>query len=186
VKAACNEITSAVTAGDLIYLPTDGGVRKLDGAANNVRPGASQTAVIPTIWTSAKLNFGAASPLVDAGHVYTVNRAGVLNCGDATSGTILWQLRLKGAIWGSPAIAGNHMYFVNKDGTGLVVRLPPKDRDSIEEDPKELSAKAHESGELVGEGAIDEPVLASPAIADGALYIRSDRHLWKIAAHGRH
>ena len=48
----------------------------------------------------------------------------MLNCGDSTSGVILWQLRLKGAIWGSPAVNGNHMYLVNKDGEGLVVRLP--------------------------------------------------------------
>jgi outer membrane protein assembly factor BamB len=177
-KTSCNDIASAVTAHDTIFLPTDGGVQALRVTSG---PATSEKAAVAPLWTAAKLNFGAASPIVDAGRVYSVNRAGVLNCGDAGSGTILWQLRLKGAIWGSPAIAGGHMYLVNKDGVGLVVRLPRKERDS-----KELDSKEHESGELIGEGAIDEPVLASPAIADGALYIRSDRHLWKIAAHGRH
>ena len=85
------------------------------------------------------------------------------------------------------------MYLVNKDGEGLVVRLPAGKEavtnqaadsqtvDSQKTDPR-LDEKTR-PGELVGGGAIDEPVLASPAIADGALYIRSDRHLWKITAH---
>ena len=109
--------------------------------------------------------------MVCDGLVYTVNRAGVLNCGDTASGAIVWQLRLKGAIWGSPAIAGGNMYLVNRDGAGLVVRLPPNEKDP----------QTQHRGELIGEGTIDEPVLSSPAIADGALYIRSDAHLWKIA-----
>ena len=164
LATACNDIASAATVGDVVYLPTSGGVQAL-------RSPRGATAAEP-LWTAPKLSFGAASPVVHAGRVYTVNRAGVLNCGDAATGAILWQLRLKGAIWGSPAVAGGNMYLVNRDGVGLVVRLPAN----------EQAAGAKPSGELIGEGAIDEPVLASPAIADGALYIRSDAHLWKIAA----
>ena len=37
-------------------------------------------------------------------------------------------------------------------------------------------------GEIVGTGQFDEAIQSSPAIADGALYVRSDQHLWKIAA----
>ena len=184
-KTTCNEITSAITAGDTIFLPGGGGIQALRLKS----PGAGDGAAPSPLWTAAKLNFGAASPLVNAGRVYSVNRAGVLNCGAATSGAILWQLRLKGAIWGSPAVNGNHMYLVNKDGEGLVVCLPAgkeaatsRTVDSVTAGPQR--DEKNEPGELVGGGAIDEPVLASPAIADGALYIRSDRHLWKIAAHG--
>jgi hypothetical protein len=184
-KTPCNDITSAIAAGDTIFLPGGGGIQALRLKS----PGAGDGVGVSPLWTAAKLNFGAASPLVDAGRVYTVNRAGVLNCGAASSGAILWQLRLKGAIWGSPAVAENHMYLVNKDGEGLVVRLPAKNAGGTNQsaDPQAPEPKHEEQlkpGVLVGGGAIDETVLASPAIADGALYIRSDRHLWKIAAHG--
>ena len=162
LATTCNDIASTATAGDTIFLPTSGGIEALR---------APEAAVEP-LWTSPKLSFGAASPVVYEGLIYTVNRAGVLNCGDAASGAVAWQLRLKGAIWGSPAIAGRNMYLVNRDGAGLVVRLPPGEKDP----------KLPRRGELIGEGAIDEAVLSSPAIAGSALYIRSDAHLWKIAA----
>jgi outer membrane protein assembly factor BamB len=162
LATACNDIASTTMAGDTIFLPTSGGIQALRARESVAEP----------LWTSPKLSFGAASPVVYDRQVYTVNRAGVLNCGDAASGAIVWQLRLKGAIWGSPVIAGGNMYLVNRDGAGLVVRLPPREKDP----------QAQRRGELIGEGAIDESVLSSPAIADSALYIRSDSHLWKIAS----
>ena len=114
------------------------------------------------------MNFGASSPLAHDGRVYTINRSGVLNCGDAATGDVLWQLRLKGQIWGSPALVGDRLYVVSRDGLGQVVQLGAKP-------------------EVIGEGAIGEEVLSSPAVADGALYVRGTQHLWKIANHdGRH
>ncbi|HEV3416772.1 MAG TPA: PQQ-binding-like beta-propeller repeat protein, partial [Pirellulales bacterium] len=120
------------------------------------------------LWNAPNLNFGAASPVVHGGRIYTINRAGVLNCGESATGKLRWQLRLKGAIWGSPALVGDCLYAVNRDGLGQVVRLGDKP-------------------EIVGGGDIGEEVLASPAVADGALYIRGKDHLWKIAGRdGRH
>ena len=115
------------------------------------------------LWNAPKLNFGAASPVVHQGRIYTISRAGVLNCGDTATGQIVWQLRLKGAIWGSPALAGNRLYAVNRDGLGQVVQLGEKP-------------------EVIGEGSIGEDVLSSPAIADGAIYIRGKGRLWKVAS----
>jgi hypothetical protein len=41
----------------------------------------------------------------------------------------------------------------------------------------------HKDGqaEIIGKGKLEGPIQASPAISDGALYVRSDKHLWKIA-----
>jgi hypothetical protein len=33
--------------------------------------------------------------------------------------------------------------------------------------------------------SLGEPVYASPAIADGSIYIRGERHLYRIAAPGK-
>jgi len=35
-------------------------------------------------------------------------------------------------------------------------------------------------GRIVGSGQIDGGILASPAVAGGAVYLRSDANLWKI------
>ncbi len=119
-------------------------------------------------WTAAKLNFGAASPAVRDGRIYTINRAGVLNCGDTATGQVLWQQRLKGALWASPVIVGDRIYAFNRDGLGQVVQLGDKP-------------------EVIGEGPLGEEVMASPAVADGALFVRGKSHLWKIAEpNGRH
>lgn len=57
-------------------------------------------------------------------------------------------------------------YAFNKAGKGLVVTI----------------AADGSKGELTGGGQLDGEIQSSPAIADGAIYIRSDGHLWKIAA----
>ncbi|HKD35602.1 MAG TPA: PQQ-binding-like beta-propeller repeat protein, partial [Pirellulales bacterium] len=107
--ASCNDITSAATDGKTLFIPTNGiQALRLDSPSREPHP----------LWNAPKLNFGAASPVVHDGRIYTINRAGVLNCGDTVNGQIVWQLRLKGAIWGSPAVAGDRLYAVNRDGLG--------------------------------------------------------------------
>jgi len=62
----------------------------------------------------------------------------------------------------SPVAAGGHLYFFNEDGVAFVVR-------------------GGESGEIVATHDFAETILATPAISEGALYFRSDKHLWKIS-----
>ena len=62
--------------------------------------------------------------------------------------------------------AGGHVYCVNHDGLVQVVRLGEK-------------------GTLVGTGQIDRGILATPAVGGGAIYFRSNAHLWKVAAGDR-
>jgi outer membrane protein assembly factor BamB len=154
-KLACNDITSTAADRDELFVPANGiqafRFKAADGKATS-------------LWIAPKLNFGASSPLAHEGRVYTINRSGVLNCGDAATGEVLWQLRLKGQIWGSPAIVGDRLYVVSRDGLGQVVKLGAKP-------------------EVIGEGAIGEEVLSSPAVADGALFVRGSQNLWKIAEH---
>jgi outer membrane protein assembly factor BamB len=150
-------ITSTVVAADMIYLPAAGtGVRALR------MPGGTNAPTM--VWTENKLNFGSASPAVSDGKIYTINRAGVLNCGRTSDGEVLWQLRLKGAFWSTPLVAGGHVYAANQDGEVQVVRL------------------GDEKGEVVSTNVMGESTMASPAAVDGALYYRGAKHLWKVAA----
>ncbi|MEX0585367.1 MAG: PQQ-binding-like beta-propeller repeat protein, partial [Pirellulales bacterium] len=115
------------------------------------------------LWENNKLAPGNASPLVYRDRVYVLNKAGVFTCANVADGQIVWQTRLKGPFWATPVIAGDHAYCVNQDGLGQVVKL------------------SETKGEIVGEGNFEEPVLGTPAIANGALYVRSQGHLWKIS-----
>lgn len=149
----CDTIASATTCGGTIYLPA-GGLHALqfDRAAGTLK----------LLWQEQRLRGGSASPVAFAGRVYIIKSPGVLVCADAADGRILWQLRLQGPIWATPVLADGHLYVVNHPGLVQVVRLGEK-------------------GELVGTSQLDPAVLASPAVAGGAIYFRSDTHLWKVA-----
>ncbi len=152
-EADCHTIASCTTCGDTIYLPANGlHALRYDPATRGVK----------FLWYERLLRGNNSSPVVHDGRVYRVKSPAILVCADAADGRVLWQVRLKGAIWATPVLADGHLYVVNHDGLVQVVRLGEK-------------------GELVGTSQIDRGILASPAVADGALYLRSDSHLWKVA-----
>jgi outer membrane protein assembly factor BamB len=95
--------------------------------------------------------------------VFTVNGAGVLTCGEAATGKRLWQLRLKGPFSSTPVAAGGRMYLVNEKGLVQVVDI------------------TQSQGALISELDLAQTVLCTPAIANGAIYLRSDGRLWKLA-----
>jgi len=155
-EADCSTISSLVAASRQLYVPIGGIITALSLAGPTDAPQVS--------WESDRLRPSGGSPLLAGNRLYVITGAGVLTCADASSGKPLWQLRIpngKGAFWSTPAIAGDHLYCFREDGTASVVRLG-------------------ERGEIVGKHEFGETILASPATADGALYVRSDRHLWKI------
>ncbi|HUY32947.1 MAG TPA: PQQ-binding-like beta-propeller repeat protein [Pirellulales bacterium] len=151
-------IPSVVAQGDGIYVPS-AGLTALKRRSGDEPP--------EVVWQDAKLAPANASPVVDKGRIYTLSSASVLTCGDTLTGKILWRLRLAGPFWATPAIAAGHAYCVNDKGLAQVVRL--------------VASDAGGEGELVSEHDFGEPILASPAVANGAVYFRGDRHLWKVA-----
>ena len=153
LEMPCATTPSAAVSRNRIYLPSDG-LTVLDYPPEATTPSL--------YWQSNQLKPSPASPLVAGGRVYTVNSAGVLRCGDASDGSRLWQLRIGGRYWSTPVIAGSRIFCVNEDGVAKVVQLGDK-------------------GTIVATNKFDEPIKGSPALADGALYVRSDSYLWKIA-----
>ena len=154
-------IPSAASSGGLLFVPSQG-LTALEPAAAGQPP--------RVLWQSSKLGPATASPVAFEGRVYNINGTGVLACADTKAGQILWQLRLqaqlgekssRGAFTSSPVAAGGHLYFFNEDGVAFVV-------------------KTGETGAIVSSHDFAETILCTPAIADGALYVRSDKHLWKI------
>jgi outer membrane protein assembly factor BamB len=150
--ARCAGIPSATAAGSRVYVPARG-LTALDIA------GTSPSLV----WESNKLGPGNASPVIHDGNIYLVKDPGVLTCGDAETGDVRWQARLKGTFWATPVVAGGHLYAANQDGQCFVVKLGTR-------------------GEVVHTAELGEPFYGSPAVAHNALYLRSEKSLFKIAA----
>lgn len=149
----CSTTPSVAVSEDHIFIPANGlTVLKL----------APDATVPSLVWDSSQLSPSAASPIVVGDRVYTMNGSGVLSCGDIATGERLWQLRVGGKFWSTPVVAGDRMYCINSDGAAKVVQLGDK-------------------GEIVSSNEFSDEIKGSPAISAGALYVRSDRYLWKIA-----
>jgi outer membrane protein assembly factor BamB len=103
------------------------------------------------------------SLLLDGDELYMVSDSGFASCLDARTGREHWRKRLPGAYSASPLLAGGRIYFQNEAGTGVVIQA------------------GKEYKELV-RNALGERSLASYAAADGALFIRTDKHLYRIEA----
>jgi outer membrane protein assembly factor BamB len=123
-----------------------------------LRPGSTPDAV----WRSNKISMGYATPVLFKDRLYGLVGIGV-NCVDAEKGELVWQQRIKGPFWASPIVAGGKLYVVNEEGTTTVIQLGDK--------PKVLARNP-----------LGEQVLATPAVADCALFLRSENHLYCIAA----
>jgi outer membrane protein assembly factor BamB len=101
------------------------------------------------------------SILVVGDEVYFVSDNGVATCLDAASGDAHWTERLGGGFSASPVFAEGRVYFTNEDGTTYVV-------------------KAGQEYELLATNELGERALASPAVDDGTIYVRTAAHLWRI------
>lgn len=146
-------IASSVLAGNILYVPGEKGL-----AAFQLQP---LPAPPKLLWEKPKLNPDVASPVVLDGNLY-VMRGSMLVTGDTKTGEIQGQLRLKGSFSSSLVAAGGLLYCFNENGLAHVVRPGGKE------------------GTLMESSDLKETILCTPAIVGGALYVRSDRHLWKI------
>ena len=150
----CDAISSA-SVGDGRIILASKGITALRASVDSP--------TVDVLWSENKLSPGAASAVAHDDRVYTIDRAPVLTCANAKNGKTLWQQRLKGAFWATPVIAGEHMYCVSFEGDCQVVKL------------------GKSKAEVVATNSFGETLQASPAVADNAMYIRSDKHLWKIS-----
>lgn len=151
----CSTVASAVFVDQKLHIPGDG-VKVFE------LPKALEA---PTLaWEASRLSPRSASLLVSPLGVLGLNRSVLVCC--KTGGDLAWQTRLPdaGQFWATPVIAGDHLYGFAMDGKCFVVKL------------------SEQAGEVVGQYDLGEEVLGSPAIDDGALYVRSVDALWKIAA----
>ena len=101
------------------------------------------------------------SPVVIDNYFLMVADNGVASCYNATSGEKLWIKRIGSGYSASLVNAGRLVYFLSDDGDTTVVR-------------------AGKSFELISENPLNEPSYASPAISQGQIYLRGEKHLFCI------
>ena len=95
-------------------------------------------------------------------HVYIVNEPGTAQCIEAKTGKILWTDRLTSSTWASLVHAEGRLYTTSLDGESVVF-LPNT-----------------EKLEVIARNKIPERTLASIAVSNGDLLLRTYNHLWCI------
>jgi outer membrane protein assembly factor BamB len=145
-------VPSPVLADDLVIVPGN----------PSVALRVSEDGKPEVVWKSRKLAVAYASLVAYKGRIYALTGIGVA-CLDAAMGEEIWRERLGSGFSASPVIADGKLYVAKEGGDTSVVELG--------ETPK-----------ILANNALKETLLATPAIANVAIYLRTEKHLYCIAA----
>jgi len=145
-------VASMARSGDLLCV---GGSTHGPSATVMMRlVGANGASRARQLWQSDLDPPGDCSPVIYAGKLFTVNDEGKMTCFDALSGSVLWNKRLKGGRYLSSLVAGDgKVYACNTKGLTTVIA-------------------AEAEFKVIAENDLNGRCFASPAIADGCIFLR--------------
>ena len=111
-------------------------------------------------------NVGAGAPYVssliyDNGLLFYVTEQGIANCIEAKTGERVWQERVGGVYSASPVAADGKVYLFSETGETVVL-------------------KPGRTPQVLARNRLDARIIASPAVAGGRIFVRTDRHLIAI------
>ncbi len=113
------------------------------------------------VWREDQGTSDSPSLLLAGELLFMVNNQGIVRCYDALDGRLKWKERLRGDYRASPMLAERRIYFLNTDGLCTVVG-------------------ATDRFQRLAENQLDDRTFASPAAADGRLFLRGHKSLYAI------
>ncbi len=132
-----------------------------------IRPdGAGDVTETHVAWKHDKAGPNTPSLLVVGDELYMVSDNGVASCLDAVTGTQHWQKRLGGNYSASPLFAEGRIYFQDEQGQTTVIAPGT-------------------SYQQLAKNSLTGRTLASYAVAEQAIFLRSDTALYRIEATNR-
>ena len=135
---------------------------KIESAMIAIRPRGqgdlTQTAVA---WKEQRALPEVPSPLFYEGRIYLVKDGGIASCFDAKSGKLHYRERVGagGFYYSSPVAGDGKIYACSQQGVVSVL-------------------KSGDKFELISKNDFGEPILATPALVDGHVYVRTENHLY--------
>ncbi|OWK40789.1 PQQ-binding-like beta-propeller repeat protein [Fimbriiglobus ruber] len=154
---ALRTVGSPILAGDLVVAVSGdgGGSRSTVAVAPSPKP--------RLLWEKKKDTPYVPGPLVKNDYLYWITDAGFATCAQLRTGKIVWSERVfTKPVSASPVLVNGNVIAIAEDGKAVVFAASPDGLDKV------------------AENALGETVFASPAVADGRLYVRGAEHLFCI------
>jgi outer membrane protein assembly factor BamB len=115
------------------------------------------------VWHDSKNGPNMASPVLVGDLLFYVSEGGIFSCVEAKNGRAFYRERLRGKFSASPMYADGKIYVSSREGVTFVV-------------------KAAKEFEVLAENKLDGQIMASAAAQDGALFLRTDKAMYRIGA----
>jgi outer membrane protein assembly factor BamB len=114
-------------------------------------------------WSDMRNGPYMATPLLYRGVLYVVSTNGVLTSFEAKTGKQFYQKRIAPGGWTSSPIASDGKIYIGDEEGNLYV------------------LKAGTEFEILGKKDFSEVLMATPAISQGMMVVRTQHHVWGIA-----
>jgi outer membrane protein assembly factor BamB len=160
VRGTSEIVTPTILAGGGLVFSTSG----RNGPILAIRPGGSgDVTANRLVWKANRGGPYVPTGLVYRHRLYVLTDQGNLVSYDPGNGQRIWGTRLRGSFTTSLVAADGRIYAANEQGTFYVVA-------------------AADHFQLLATNRLDEQCLATPAIADGDLFVRTAGHLYCVEA----
>jgi outer membrane protein assembly factor BamB len=155
-----NAIPSPVANNEMVFISAGFPAR----IAMAIKLGGSGDLVDSVVWKYAKGTAYVPSPILYGEYLYLTTDRGILTCLDARTGEVKYEggrVPIPATFTASPIAFDGKILMTSEDGDTFVIKAGPKH-------------------EILGTNTVGEPVYASPAVADGNIFIRGERSLYCI------
>ena len=135
------------------------------GANGDITLAGEQKTSAYVAWTRQRSGSYMPTPLIYQGYLYVLQNQGILACYDLPTGEQRYQERIPhqgSGFSASPVAADGKIYLSSEDGDIFVV-------------------KAGARFELAGTNRIGQPLMATPAISEGVMFVRAQNDLFAIS-----
>ena len=162
-------VPTPVTAHGLVFLSSAHGRKRplcaiREGATGDITPKDDDEPGEHFAWYQPRSGIYMQTPIVYGDYLYACGDNGLVSCYEARTGKLVYRERLGNGSTGftASAVAGDgKIYFTSEDGHIYVVKAGP-------------------TFELLATNAMNEVCMATPAISDGRLIVRTDNHVFAI------
>ncbi len=163
-------------ANDLIYVTS--GYRPIQpiyairpGSRGDISLAEDETSNEAIVWSTQRGGPYLPTPIVYDKHLYVCANNGVMTCYNAMTGERVYRQRTGArgagyAFTASPVAADGKLYLSSEDGIVYVI-------------------KAGETFKRLAKNDMDDTIMATPAISDGMIFIRTQKHIYGIGGKQR-